>query len=95
MEIKLSSLTAPFTRFFGKYHPTIFLVSLGLLVAVAIFLLTLTLQVPTGVDDTAAGETINSTFDTDTIKKIQDLRESTESPQSITFPSPRNSPFVE
>ncbi|OGL22275.1 hypothetical protein A2707_03020 [Candidatus Saccharibacteria bacterium RIFCSPHIGHO2_01_FULL_45_15] len=95
MEISAASLTTPISHFFSKYHPTIFLVSIGLLLAVAVFLLTLTLQEPTAVDETAAIETISSSFDEDTIKKIEALRDSSETPQSITFPSPRNSPFVE
>lgn len=95
MEISAASLTAPLNRFFGKYHPTIFLVSIGLLLAVAVFLLTLTLQEPASVDETATIETISSSFDEETIKKIEALRDSSETPQSITFPSPRNSPFVE
>lgn len=94
MDASLSSLTAPISNFFGKYHLTIFLTSIGLLLAVAVFLLTLTLQEPSSPESTAT-ETISGSFDKDTINKIEDLRRSDESPQSITFPAPRNSPFVE
>ncbi|RYX79182.1 hypothetical protein EON76_00465 [bacterium] len=95
MDASLSSLTVPINKFFGKYHLTIFLTTLGLLLAVAVFLLTLTLQDTPATDSATSPETISRTFDNDTIKKIENLRRSDESPQSVTFPAPRTSPFVE
>lgn len=94
MDASLSSLIAPINRFIGKYHPTIFLAFIGLLVAAAIFMLYLVLQTPSDVTVTAT-PTISGSFDQETVKKIQQLRESNEAATALNFPSPRSNPFVE
>lgn len=93
MDASLSSLIAPINRFIGKYHPTIFFAFIGLLVASAIFMLYLILQPP----ETApvAPPTISRTFDQETVKKVQQLRESNEAATALNFPSPRSNPFIE
>lgn len=98
MDISLTALTNPLKRFVDRYHPTIFFAVIGLLLAAAIFLLYLVLQVPNSPDNSSATPTVSSTFsnqEKETIKKIQQLRESTESANNLTFPSPRSNPFVE
>jgi hypothetical protein len=96
MDINLSSLIGPINRFVGKYHPTIFLTIVGLLLASAIFLLYLILQIPSSPDPEAANSaTISRTFDNGTIKQVQQLRESNETISALSFPTPRSNPFVE
>jgi predicted PurR-regulated permease PerM len=98
MDISLSALTNPLKHFVDRYHPTIFFAIIGLLLAAAVFLLYLVLQIPSTPDENAATPSISSTFsnqEKETIKQIQELRESSESASDLTFPSPRSNPFVE
>lgn len=94
--MEVSTLFSPIGRFIGRYHPTIFLAIVSLLLASAILLLYLTLQLSTTPDLTYTGtDTISRNFDTETVKKIQQLHESSEVATPLTFPAPRSSPFVE
>ena len=98
MNISVSSFMTPLRHFVGRYHPTIFFAIVGLLLAGAIFLLYQTLQIPNTPDDSVATPTISSNFsaqEKETIKKIQQLRDSNESATALSFPSPRSNPFVE
>jgi hypothetical protein len=96
MDISISTLFAPLNRFVGKYHPTIFFALIGLLLAGAIFMLYLILQIPSETSSTTPANTaISGTFDQATVKKIQQLRQSGESTTALVFPSPRSNPFVE
>lgn len=91
--LSLSGITTPISRFFSKYHATIFFTTIILLLAGAIFILYMTLQGPADVD--TSEEVISSSFDEQTADQIKQLRESNESSRSLTFPSPRSNPFVE
>lgn len=98
MDISLTALTNPLKHFVDRYHPTIFFAIIGLLLAAAVFLLYLVLQIPNSPSDNAAAPTISSNFsnqEKETIKQIQELRESTESATTLSLPTPRSNPFVE
>lgn len=98
MDISLTALTNPLKHFVDRYHPTIFFAIIGLLLAAAVFLLYLVLQIPNSPSDNAAAPTISSNFsnqEKETIKQIQELRESTESATTLNLPTPRGNPFTE
>ena len=94
MNASLSSLTDPINKFFGKYHATIFFTFITLLLAGAILSLYLTAS-STNSQVTQEGDVISSSFDQDTAKEIQTLRESNETTSDLVYPSSRNNPFVE
>lgn len=91
--ISLSSLSTSISKFFGKYHATIFFTVISLLLAGAIFALYMTLHESAPADTET--DTISSSFDQATADQIQKLRESNESRADLVFPSPRSNPFVE
>lgn len=98
MNASVSSLLNPVKEFVDRYHPTIFFSVIGLLLAAGIFMLYQILQIPSNPDNAAAAPTISSQFtkeEKNTIKQIQDLRESTESTSPLVFPTPRSNPFAE
>lgn len=98
MDISLSALVNPLKHFIDRYHPTIFFTLIGLLLASAVFMLYLVLQIPSSPDESSATPSISSNFsnqEKETIKQIQELRESSESSAPLKYPSPRSNPFVE
>lgn len=91
---EFSASLAPVTRFLGKYHTVIFISLIGILLAVAMFML---YQVLT-VSDTATTPTDSSIapFDKDTIQRINDLSASGDKTKAeLQFPTPRSNPFAE
>lgn len=98
MNASVSSLFNPLKSFIDRYHPTIFFTMIGLLLAAGIFMLYQILQIPGTADGSEATPTVSSQFsrqEKDTIKQIQQLRESSESGTTLTFPTPRSNPFIE
>lgn len=94
MNASLSTLTGPLSRFFGKYHATMFFTFIVLLLAGAILSLYLTAS-NTSSQDPESVDVISSTFDQDTAKEIQTLRESNETTSNLVYPSSRSNPFIE
>ncbi|MFZ1360605.1 MAG: hypothetical protein WAS27_01050 [Candidatus Saccharimonadales bacterium] len=91
--LSLSSIGKPFAHFLANYHATIFFTVIGLLLAGAIFSLSMSVQNSEAPAQTT--ETISASFDQETAAKIKQLRSSSESSRDLVFPAPRNSPFVE
>lgn len=90
--ISLNELPKQLSRLLHRYHVVTFtLIVLGGM-AVAIFLLNNILQTSS---QPAQGPGISSNFDTDTIERVNELKSSTDAPQTMSFPTGRINPFVE
>jgi hypothetical protein len=90
--ISLNELPKQLSRLLHRYHVVTFtLIVLGGM-AVAIFLLNNILQTSS---QPAQGSGISSSFDTDTINRVNELKSSTDAPQNMSFPTGRINPFVE
>lgn len=90
--ISLNELPKQLSRLLHRYHVVTFtLVVLGGM-AVAVFLLNNILQVSSHPTE---GSGISSSFDTDTIERVNELKSSTDAPQTMSFPTGRINPFVE
>jgi uncharacterized membrane protein len=91
----MNDLTNPriIGKFFAKHHPVIFIVSILLLIAAAVFSLNQVIEQTLG--QTPESQNTNLNFDQATIDQIKKLHTSSDAPESIQFPSPRPNPFVE
>ncbi|MNH58559.1 hypothetical protein D3C85_1048110 [compost metagenome] len=90
--ISLNGLPKQLSNFFHRYHVVTFsLVVLGGM-AVAILLLNNILTTSAQPGETTG---ISTNFDTDTIKRVNELKTTGDAPQSISFPTGRINPFVE
>jgi hypothetical protein len=92
--LSLSSLTGPLSRFFGRYHATIFFTIVVLLLAGAILSLYLASAntTPTSGDTTGV---ISSNFDKTTEQEIEQLRDRNEPVNELQYPRNRANPFIE
>lgn len=93
MTPQLYSIAAIVRRFFGRHHPIIFILIIGILFAIAIFTL-YQIFILAATPTTNGSNTIGS-FDQATIDKIKQLHDSSNANTTITLPSPRPNPFVE
>lgn len=90
--ISLNGLPKQLSNFFHRYHVITFsLIVLGGM-AVAILLLN-NILLTSGQPGQSAG--INADFDTGTIERVNELKTSSDTPESIAFPTGRINPFVE
>ncbi|MNR27861.1 hypothetical protein D3C85_1451540 [compost metagenome] len=90
--ISFNELPKQLSRLLHRYHVVTFtLVVLGGM-AVAIFLLNNILQASSQPGE---GSGISSSFDTDTINRVNELKSSTDAPETMSFPTGRINPFVE
>lgn len=90
--ISLNELPKQLSRLLHRYHVVTFtLIVLGGM-AVAVFLLNNILQASSHPTE---GSGISSSFDTDTIERVNELKSSTDAPQTMSFPTGRINPFVE
>lgn len=88
INLSLQRFFRAFREFIRRYHVILFFLGLSILTITA-GLITLSII----SDKTQTGQvtsTINSNFDTDTMKRVQELN-----PSAISTPSGRTNPFVE
>jgi hypothetical protein len=96
MNISLATITAPFTKIIARYHLTLYIVLIAGLLGTAVFMLYQILVTPASMNDEAtASAKINGTFNKKTVERIEVLKESSEQPAAVQFPSPRQNPFIE
>lgn len=96
MNVSVSSLLAPITKFLHKHHPVLFILLISILLGSAILFLTMIIQAPQTSDDVLSEQArISDSFDEATVKRIENLRDSADANQSVSFPSTRYNPFVE
>lgn len=92
MTPQLYALRATARTFLLRYHASLFIVSIFILLIVAassLYLITTTSTTTTAADNIVTG------FNQKTVDQIRNLRDSTDSPDKLVFPSPRSNPFVE
>lgn len=90
--ISLNGLPKLLSNFFHRYHVVTFsLIVLGGM-AVAILLLN-NILLTSAQPGQSAG--ISTDFDTATIKRVNELKTSSDTPENISFPTGRINPFVE
>lgn len=93
MTQQLYAALAAIRTFLGRHHPVLFISTLCLLLAIAVFslyeVLTLTASDPIKATSTVSG------FDEKTVQKIKGLHDSTDTDDSVNLPSSRPNPFVE
>lgn len=83
----------PVRRFFAKHHAVIFVSISALLLALAIFMLYTVLT--TATSDTTTQTSSLGGFDQQTIDKIKKLHDSSDSSDTLVFPSSHPNPFAE
>lgn len=92
MTPQLYALRASVRTFILRHHPTMFIVTILLLLIGATvslyFVTTETATVP-------PQESIVTGFNQKTVDQIKNLHDSTESGDKLVFPTPRSNPFVE
>ncbi len=91
---KASHANLTLGAFFGRFHAVIFTISVGGGLAVAIFLLMNILNSSSAPDDYAPPST-NTSFDTQTIERVQELRPLTDTPSAPPLPEGRTDPFAQ
>ncbi len=92
MTPQLYALKAQARTFILRHHPTLFLVTILLLLVGAAYSLYLVIyETP---EATTPPDTLTS-FNQKTIDQIKSLRSSTDGVDKLTFPTPRSNPFVE
>ena len=88
----LSNFPSQISHILHRYHVVIFTLTVIGGLALAIFFLNLTLNQSTLADE-AGG--VNTTFDTETINRINQLQTREDANRELTFPEGRINPFVE
>jgi hypothetical protein len=96
MQQSVSQLAKPLTRMVERYHLTIVIVVVALLLCVVVFRLFTIVQLSNekGVDGYAPVSKTNGTFDQKTIDRVDNLKTTADQNTSLQFPA-RKSPFVE
>lgn len=94
MSPQLYTYVRSFNKFIGQHHAVIFISALCLTVGIAVLSLYQVLNISSDSTNTASTSTIQG-FDTETADKIKQLRISSETGDSLQFPSPRTTPFAE
>lgn len=82
------------SAFFYRFHTVTFTVIAGGCLVVAVYLLSNILTNASTPDDYAPPST-DTSFDTETIEKVEKLRPLTNSPVAPELPSGRTSPFTQ
>jgi hypothetical protein len=94
MNIEVGDLGKIISKAISKYHFSIFLTIVGILLAYAVYLLYVTFSITTESPTTVQTSTLGQ-FDKDTVKKIKELHDSTNADVNMDFPTNRISPFAE
>lgn len=96
MDPSIKKIIQPFSNFIRKYHVTIVIAFIAILVASAIFrYYTIVITSTTnGVEGYSSEAKANDNFDQKTIERINSLKTTTDASEPLEFPS-RPSPFVE
>ncbi len=84
----------PVRRFFAKHHAVVFVSISTLLLALAIFMLYNVLTTATSDSTTTQTSSLGG-FDQQTIDKIKKLHDSSDSSDTLVFPSSHPNPFAE
>lgn len=80
-------------NFFDRYHAVLFVVTVFGGLAVAIYLLSTLVSGPSPLDDLTNTPSAESTFDSETIERVNQLQPLSDSPRSPEIPSGRIDPF--
>lgn len=96
MQQSLDQAIKPLVNLIKQYHTTIVFVVLAILVGLAVFRLSLIVNLTTerGVDGYTPVSKANASFDQKTIDRIDNLRTPSEAENQLKFPT-RANPFVE
>ena len=93
MTNQLTTLLLPSRKFLEKHHIVLFITFVALLPMVCIyFLYAAADQTPPETESTTSAI---SKFDESTIGRIKNLHDSTDSSQTLEYPSGRTNPFTE
>lgn len=82
------------SAFFGRFHAVIFAVIVGGGLAVCVYLLMNILDSSSAPEDYTPPST-NTSFDTQTIERVNQLRPLSERPSAPEIPEGRTSPFTQ
>lgn len=94
VSLSLGPIKKAFTHFLRRFHVVLFVTVIFGCLALAILLLyTIILTSSEAKDYTP--NTINTSFDEDTLKRVEELKTRDETGSEPTFPSGRINPFVE
>ena len=77
---------------FGRFHAIIFAVVVGGGLAAAVYLMSNILE-QSSAPEGYKPESVNTTFDTETIKNVEGLRKLSTTPKPLSLPSGRTDPF--
>lgn len=92
--ISLSSLTDGIQKFFAKYHSIIFFVVIGALLGVALVMVLAAINY-TLPQNEASANSVNTSFDETTIKRLRQLSNPSSQPEDVTLDIRRATPFSE
>lgn len=84
----------PLQKFVAKHHPVLFLCLIMALLAVAVYVLYDVMKISEATPSSSQSSTIPD-FDRATIDKIKKLHDSTDTGESLTYPTSRANPFIE
>lgn len=91
--LDLKSIQSNLGQLFGRFHTIIFFLVIGISLIVCIYSLLLILNESSTIDQASVSH-INTDFDTQTIKRVDELK-SSDSNAQFQLPAGRTNPFVE
>lgn len=94
ISLSLTSVQKGVISFLHRFHVVLFVTIILGCLALAILLLYTTILSSSDSKDYAPN-TINTSFDEDTLKRVEELRTRDETSSEPTFPSGRINPFIE
>lgn len=94
-EISLQLITRSVSWFFHRFHVVLFVVLVFGSLAGAVLLLSQIVQSSTDTDDQKATSSLSTSFDQETIRRIEELNSQGEDSGDIQLPPGRINPFVE
>lgn len=95
MTLKFKRSFKKITSIFSRFHIVLFVVLVFGGLSVAVFMLSSTLQSSTEPSLEAGAAGIDTSFDTETIERISELRTGEDGASNIQLPSGRINPFAE
>lgn len=91
--LDIKSIQSSLSQLFGRFHTIIFFLVIGISLIFCIYSLLLILNQSSVIDEASVSH-IDTNFDTQTIKRVDELKSSNSNSQ-FQLPAGRTNPFVE